>query len=80
MGVVKNVSATKASQLLNSSGVDLLLSDLVNNKIGGSFFFSFFFFFSPFFQMFLFSHLTGGNFIPKLKCVQVPSSSIPWTL
>lgn len=42
MGVVKNVSATKASQLLNSSGVDLLLSDLVNNKIGGRFCFLFF--------------------------------------
>lgn len=39
MGVVKNVSDTQASQLLNSSGVDLLLSDLVNNKIGGWLFF-----------------------------------------
>lgn len=43
MGVVKNFSDTQASQLLNSSGVDLLLSDLVNNKIGGWLFFSFFF-------------------------------------
>lgn len=52
MGVVKNVSATKASQLLNSSGVDLLLSDLVNNKIGGSFFFFLSF---PFLSVFIFS-------------------------
>uniref|UniRef100_H2US53 Solute carrier family 3 member 2a n=2 Tax=Takifugu rubripes TaxID=31033 RepID=H2US53_TAKRU len=36
MGVVKNVSATSASQLLNTSGVDLLQSDLVSTNIGGS--------------------------------------------
>lgn len=41
MGVAKNVSATSASQLLNTSGVDLLLSDLVSTNIGGGFFFSF---------------------------------------
>lgn len=39
MGVVKNVSATSASQLLNTSGVDLLQSDLVSTNIGGGFFF-----------------------------------------
>lgn len=45
MGVVKHVSAEGASQLLNTSGVDLLLSDLVSTNITGGFF-------SFFFQMF----------------------------
>lgn len=39
MGVAKNVSAFKASQLLNSSGVDLLLTDLLSTKIEGRCFF-----------------------------------------
>lgn len=60
MGVVKDVSAANASLLLNTSGVDLLLSDLVSTNIGGGFFF----FFSLFFQMFSFSQITGGNYIP----------------
>lgn len=42
MGVVKDVSAANASLLLNTSGVDLLLSDLVSTNIGGGFFFFFF--------------------------------------
>lgn len=44
MGVVKNVFALRASQLLNTSGVDLLLTDLVSTKTTGRcFFFSFLF-------------------------------------
>lgn len=39
MGVVKNVSAAGASLFLNTSGVDLLQSDLVSTNIGGGFFF-----------------------------------------
>ncbi|CAG04608.1 unnamed protein product, partial [Tetraodon nigroviridis] len=35
MGVVKNVSATGAQQLLNTSSVDLLLTDLVSTKMEG---------------------------------------------
>lgn len=38
MGVVKNVSAASASRLLNTSGVDLLQSDLISTNIGGGFF------------------------------------------
>lgn len=38
MGEVKHVSAANASQLLNTSGVDLLQSDLVSTYIGGDFF------------------------------------------
>lgn len=39
MGVVKNVSPENASLLLNTSGVDLLQSDLISTNIGGGFFF-----------------------------------------
>lgn len=39
MGVAKNVAAFKASQLLNSSGVDILLTDLLSTKIEGRWFF-----------------------------------------
>lgn len=35
MGVATNISVEDASQLLNTSGVDLLLTDLVSNKIEG---------------------------------------------
>lgn len=53
MGVVKDVSAANASLLLNTSGVDLLLSDLVSTNIGGGFFF----FFSPLLpNVFIFSN------------------------
>lgn len=38
MGVAKNVSAASASRLLNTSGVDLLQSDLIRTSIGGGFF------------------------------------------
>lgn len=43
MGVAKNVSAASASRLLNTSGVDLLQSDLIRTSIGGGFFFPLFF-------------------------------------
>ena len=36
MGVVKNVSARTTSLILNTSGVDLLLTDLVSTKIKGT--------------------------------------------
>lgn len=39
MGVVKNVPAREVSQLLNTSGVDLLLTDLVSTKTEGRCFF-----------------------------------------
>lgn len=35
MGVAANISVQDASQLLNTSGVDLLLTDLVSTKIEG---------------------------------------------
>ncbi len=35
MGVVESVTAAEVSQIVNASGVDLLLSDLLNNKSGG---------------------------------------------
>lgn len=35
MGVVESISAAQVSQLVNASGVDLLLSDLINSKSGG---------------------------------------------
>lgn len=42
MGGVKNLSASKASLLLNTSGVDLLLTDLVSTKTAGRCFVCFF--------------------------------------
>lgn len=39
MGSIKNVSPAKTSQLLNTSNVDLVFSDLVSSKTGGMFFF-----------------------------------------
>ncbi|XP_026155072.1 4F2 cell-surface antigen heavy chain [Mastacembelus armatus] len=35
MGVVEHVTAAQVSQLVNSSGVDLIISDLLNNNSGG---------------------------------------------
>lgn len=50
MGVAKNILVKNASQLLNTSGVDLLLTDLVDTKTDGRWFLLCFFF--SFFQMF----------------------------
>lgn len=35
MGVVQNISAAEVSQLVNTTGVDLVLSDLLSKKNGG---------------------------------------------
>lgn len=35
MGVVKGISAEDVSQLVNTTGVDLVLSDLLGSKKGG---------------------------------------------
>lgn len=35
MGVVESIPAAKVSQLVNASGADLVLSDLLNSKNGG---------------------------------------------
>lgn len=35
MGVVENISAAEVSQLVNTSGVALVLSDLLSSKNGG---------------------------------------------
>lgn len=35
MGVVEHESSLKVQQLLNTTGVDLILSDLLNNRSGG---------------------------------------------
>lgn len=41
MGVVEEISPAEVSQLVNTSGVDLILSDLLSSKNGGWFEFSF---------------------------------------
>lgn len=35
MGAVEHKSAAELSQLVNTTGIDLILSDLLNNKSGG---------------------------------------------
>lgn len=35
MGVVEGVSAAEVSQLINTTGVDIILSDLLSSKTGG---------------------------------------------
>lgn len=35
MGVVQSISAAEVSQLINTTGVDLILSDLLSKKNGG---------------------------------------------
>lgn len=35
MGVVNNISANQLSQLVNDSGVDLILSDLLSRNMEG---------------------------------------------
>lgn len=52
MGVVTNISVMDTSQLLNTSGIDLLLTDLLSTEIEGRLFYLVFCFFL-FIEMFL---------------------------